>query len=658
VAFSPDGKTLATAGRDSVVRLCDAKTGQNRVSFRGHERTVVSVAFSPDGKRLASASADRTVRIWDAAARELLTYRGHTNGVRGVAFDPDSRRIASGGRDGLVRVWDATTGQDLLTFRGHSGWVLGVAFSPDGKQLASVSPETVKVWDPSMSQEALTLRCERILRPAQTAGEASAVTFSPDGSWLACAGNGGVLVLDVAAGIGFRHPRAPHAMAAAFSPDGLRVALTDDYHTITLFDEKTGLKLRTVTLFDEKTGLKLRTVPARTELVNGMAFNPEGTRLAWVGWHGAVKVWDVLTGRELLAARGPSRTVAFSPDSTRLASDGAGNSVVVWDVTTGKELLSLAGHSKKVRCVAFSLDGGRLASGSADRTVKVWDLATGRQLVTLSGHSEQVCTVAFNPDGTRLASAGEDMTVRVWDTATGQEVLTLQGHTDRVDSVAFSPDGLRLASASFDGTARLWDAAPLTPELRAQQAAGRAVRVFKEKELLTEDVVALVRGDPSLTEEERQRALDLAKRTSEYPDQLNDASWSVVLRPDATADAYRKALRWAEAACRQEPKNGFYLNTLGVAQYRTQRHEAALETLVQSDKITSASTGGSQPEDLAFLAMARYRLGQKGPAAATLRRLREVMKKPDWSGNAAAQAFVREAESLIEGKPARATPTP
>jgi hypothetical protein len=160
-------------------------------------------------------------------------------------------------------------------------------------------------------------------------------------------------------------------------------------------------------------------------------------------------------------------------------------------------------------------------------------------------------------------------------------------------------------------------------------------------------------------DEERQRALELANRMPETsPIPIKQASWAVVRKPDATADAYRKALRWLEAACRQEPTNGSYLNTLGVAQYRTERYEAALETLVRSDKIISASTGGSQPADLAFLAMARHRLGQKGPAAATFRRLREVMKKPAWSGKEEAQDFLREAEALIEGKPARATPTP
>jgi hypothetical protein len=489
-----------------------------------------------------------------------------------------------------------------------------------------------------MSQEALVFRGH--------VGGASAVWFGPDGSRLASGGLGGVVVWDVATGLELPPclRAAPGIAAVTYSPDGLRLASVGSNHTIEFWDEKTGRDLHTPA--------------AHTDLVMCLAFSSDGARLASVGRDGTAKVWEALTGRELLTVRGPSIAVAFSPDGARLAADGADNAVVVWDAMTGKELLSLAGHAEQVRCLAFSPNGGRLASGGADRTVKLWDLTTGQQLTTLSGHSRMVNAVAFSPDGTRLASAGHDMTVRVWDTATWREVLTLQGHTDRVDGLAFSPDGLQLASASFDGTVRLWDAAPLTSELRAQQAAGRAVRFFKDKELLKEDVVALIRGDPSLTEEERQRALSLAKRTSEDPNQLNAASWAVVLRPDAPADAYRKALRWAEAACRQEPDDGFYLNTLGVAQYRTGRYKEALETLGRSDKITSAFTGGSQPADLAFLAMAKHRLGQKGPAAVTLRSLREVMKQPSWSDDEEAQAFLREAQALIDGKPAPAAPAP
>jgi len=140
VAFSPDGKRLASASGDRTVKVWDAGTGQESFTLKGHTDAVVSVAFSPDGKRLASASKDQTVKVWDAGTgQETLTLKGHINEVDSVAFSPDGKWLASASFDQTVKVWDAGTGQETLTLKGHTGWVVSVAFSPDGKRLASAS---------------------------------------------------------------------------------------------------------------------------------------------------------------------------------------------------------------------------------------------------------------------------------------------------------------------------------------------------------------------------------------------------------------------------------------------------------------------------------------------------------------------------------------
>src|SRR5262249_44226700 len=166
-ALSPDGRLLAV-GRghtDGAVRLYDAATGELVHPLQGHLDRVISVAFSPDGRRLASASLDKHVKLWDpATGQEVLTLRGHTDIPDRVLFSPDGRRLASASGDGTVRVWDATPPEGApdprtRTLRGHAGIVYGVAFSPGGRHLASASADnTVKVWEAATGKEVRTLR--------------------------------------------------------------------------------------------------------------------------------------------------------------------------------------------------------------------------------------------------------------------------------------------------------------------------------------------------------------------------------------------------------------------------------------------------------------------------------------------------------------------
>jgi hypothetical protein len=224
--------------------------------------------------------------------------------------------------------------------------------------------------------------------------------------------------------------------------------------------------------------------------------------------------------------------------------------------------------------------------------------------------------------------------------------------------VAFSTDGKGLASAGLDGIVKVWGARPWTPELRAEQRARCAVKearnfvdpLFASSGLRAE-VIRRIEQDTVLRTEVRQQALDMAKRWWENPRRLNVLSWQVVAHPGASPEAYALAVRQAETACSLEPDNGSHLNTLGLAQYRAGRYESAVRSLTRSDKFNSASKEGRHPADIAFLTMAHFKLGQKDKAQALVGELGQLMKKPQWSGNAEAQGFLREAEDLLAGKP-------
>ncbi|OKH49391.1 nSTAND1 domain-containing NTPase [Scytonema sp. HK-05] len=442
VEFSRDGKTLASGSYDNTIKLWDVVTGKKLKTLNGHSGAVTSVAFSPDGKTIASGSSDNTIKLWDVAlGKQFKTLNGHTNHILSVVFSPDGKTIASGSSDNTIKLWDVALGKQFKTLNGHTNHILSVVFSPDGKTLASGSADrTIKLWNVALGKQFKTLN-----------GHTSAVfsvAFSPDGKTLASDNNKTIKLWDVATGKELKtlngHDRP--VSSVAFGPDGKILASVS-------FDDPI------IKLWDVAGGKQLETVNEHSSKLMDSKFSPDGKILASASL-GTIIMWDVAGGRQLKTLNGHSSKVTsfdFSPDDKTLASGSDDGTIKLWDVVGGKELKTLNGHSTRVTSVAFSPDAKTLASGSDDNTIRLWDVAGIKQPKILNVYRGDLNSIAFSPDSKTLAFGSSDNTIKLWDLVNGKELKTLNGHSSRITSIAFSRDSKTLAFGSSDNTIKLWD---------------------------------------------------------------------------------------------------------------------------------------------------------------------------------------------------------
>lgn len=491
IAFSPDGKLLASGSADNTIKLWDRMTKREVRTLTGHTGGVKAVAFTPDGQTLASGSIDGNIKLWDAATGRELRILAGNGSVTTIAFSSDGRRFAAGNMQKVIKLWDLNSKSAPLTLTGHTGLITIVAFSRDGRWLVSGSADrTIRVWDTENGREAHTLtgHTDRI----------ATVAFSPDGRWLATGGLDAKVKLWKVGEWREQQTQisvASKMLALVFSPDGHTLISADINKTIKLHDVETGRELRTITaarneddlleaiaiafsvdgrwmasstgdktieLRDVETGRDVQSLTTHSYCVSTTAFSSEGHWFATGGKENTVKLWEVASGRELYTLDpqgGFVNTVAFSPDERMLASGSLSGLIVLWEVNTGLRIRNLQGHKGSVNSLAISPDGKWLVSGGNDSTVRIWNVADGREIRPATNHAAEVTAVAFSPDGKWIVSGSADKTVKIWEATTGVQSRTLSGHKGEVLAVAFSPDGKWIGSGGTDNVIRIWQAA-------------------------------------------------------------------------------------------------------------------------------------------------------------------------------------------------------
>jgi hypothetical protein len=273
--------------------------------------------------------------------------------------------------------------------------------------------------------------------------------------------------------------------------------------------------------------------------------------------------------------------------------------------------------------MTFSPDGRYLAF--TEGVLQIFETEKGTAVLSLGRQDESVTALAFAPDGGRLATVRPGKTrpgqVQIWETTTGQELLTLNTLPGRPRSLTFSEQGRRLDLLTANGpsiSVVSWHTAPLPSQGIVQRDALELVKALFEKHLLRTEVIEALRGDASLGDTLQEAALELAQNHPVDPERLNNAAWLLVRSPGGSAGSYRRAVLLAEEACRLVPDHGSYLNTLGVAQYRAGDFAAARDTLLRAEPLNTRRYHKPIPHDLAFLAMARHRLGETDQARADL----------------------------------------
>ncbi len=484
VALSPDGKRIAVGGREAVeIRNTSSGARERVLEFKGRS---FAVAFSHDGRLVASGGDHNLITAWDSSSgRFIAQLKGHKDGIQDVAFRPrDATTLVSGSEDKTVRVWNVTTGREIRRLPDHAGQVRQVGFLPDGHVVVSAGDDAVLrltefgTWKSNGTikghkapgtlvkagifgfafsrspMRLVTAGADKYVSYWHLGQQRRLASLSGHGDWV----TGVDIDAHGARVVSASRDRTVSAwdtsrlMRSAVVRGRTRVTgvgySRDGSRFITAYENGTVALFYTDTIDDRWTHRPFE----RRDSIDAIAITATGDVIA-VGF-GGLAVFPLAGKKPSARERGVSCCVAAAPDGTWLVQ-GVHTAIVRRDMN-GKELGRFTGHEDEVRALAVSPDGTRIISGGKDRTVRLWDVKTGEMIAVKDLHTGTIHAIAYQPGGKIVASASADSTIRLWDASLAEQAV-LTAHKNSVNAVAFSPDGLLLVSGSTDLTVRIWD---------------------------------------------------------------------------------------------------------------------------------------------------------------------------------------------------------
>lgn len=454
VAFSPDGTRMASVGEgENNVRLWDLTSGEILSQTTMPGDCVYGVAFTPDGRTFATAGGEappqvsrEPVRLWDSkSGEELLKLRADGGGdAHPIAFSPDGKLLAAGAKNGTIRVWNLAEGTDPLVIeKAHGRDVISLAFMPDGKRLISSGGRLVKteqgqyrvVSEVFQWQLPDATKVHEFKLPDEPLEGGCTLALSSDGTILATTHYKQVVLWNVQTHkpvhvLHWENHRGASSQSLAISPDNRLLASKGNDNKVEVWDVATGRPL-----FPQ--------ADSHHGGVLSIDTSPDGKLVATGGEEGDVHVWDVITGRhvrKLLESGGWTRSVRFMPDGERVVAAGEYHNP---DTHRFEGIMRLVRVSDgaverewslpdRALCAAVSADGNRLAVGlglglpfleeGGQPEIRVWDLTNGQELPVLKGHTDRIHDIRFDADASVLWSTSDDGTIRKWNVENGKEL--------------------------------------------------------------------------------------------------------------------------------------------------------------------------------------------------------------------------------------------